>query len=82
MMLLLNIKTLTTKAQQRESPTFRLTGVRPSLMKTSVLILTCTQAGGRELPQPCEEDGKLQKAALIKGKSTHAGGVGEGHKND
>lgn len=47
MMLLLNIKTLTTKAQQREPQTFRLTGVGPSLMKTSVLILTCTQAGGR-----------------------------------
>lgn len=47
MMQLLNIKTLTTKAQQRESQTSRLTGGGPSLMKTSVLILTCTQAGGR-----------------------------------
>lgn len=69
MMQLLNIKTLTTKAQQRESQTFRLTGVGPSLMKTSVLILTCTQAGGGEqLPQTREKDGKLQMAALTKGK--------------
>lgn len=45
-MLPLNIKALTTEAQRRESQTFRLTGVGPSLMKTSVLILTCTQAGG------------------------------------
>lgn len=74
-MLLLNIKTLTTKAQQRESQTFRLTGVGPSLMKTSVLILTSTQAGGKQLPQTCKDD-KLQKAALIKGKSIHAGGGG------
>lgn len=47
MMLPLNIKALTTEAQRRESQTFRLTGVGPSLMKTSVLILTCTQAVGR-----------------------------------
>lgn len=46
-MLLLRMKTLTTKAQRRDAPTFRLTGVGPSLMKTSVLIPTSTQAGGR-----------------------------------
>lgn len=46
-MLLLNMKTLTTKAQRRDAQTFSLTGVGPSLMKTSVLILTSTQAGGR-----------------------------------
>lgn len=41
------MKTLTTKAQRRDAQTFRLTGVGPSLMKTSVLIATSTQAEGR-----------------------------------
>lgn len=47
-MLLLKTKTLTTKAQRRDAQTFRLTGVGASLMKTSVLIATSTQARGGE----------------------------------
>lgn len=73
-MLLLNIKNLTTEAQKRESQTFRFTGVGLSLMKTSVLISTLTQAGGKQLSQTSKKYDTLHKASLSKCESTHAKG--------